>query len=237
MKMEEGDSGDKNAAETAILETSGTITSDTGARGAEDTISEGAARGVSRRKQESRRKLMAAARKLFVERGYHDTRPQDISREAGVGHGTFYLHFEDKLDCFIAFADGAATELDQVLQAHLAGKGTLEEVVREILVATAEYSVENPGVLASALTDVSVLWKGDMGRKAPATRWAEGWTQVLDELKAVGQVSADIDTRLAGYLIVGAIKQGGAYAARDQLDVRTYIDNVTALFVRALRIQ
>ena len=124
-----------------------------------------------------------------------------------------------------------------MLQAHLAGKGTLEEVVREILVATAEYSVENPGVLASALTDVSVLWKGDMGRKAPATRWAEGWTQVLDELKAVGQVSADIDTRLAGYLIVGAIKQGGAYAARDQLDVGTYIDNVTALFVRALRIQ
>lgn len=237
MMMEEKDSGDKNAAETAILETSGTITSDTGARGAGDNFSEGAARGVSRRKQESRRKLMLAARKLFVERGYHDTRPQDISREAGVGHGTFYLHFEDKLDCFIAFADAAATELDQVLQAHLAGKGTLEEVVREILIATAEYSLENPGVLASALTDVSVLWKGDMGRKAPATRWAEGWTQILDELKSIGQVAPEIDTRLAGYLIVGAIKQGGAYAARDQLDVETYIENVTQLFVRALKVQ
>ena len=180
---------------------------------------------------------MAAARKLFVERGYHDTRPQDISREAGVGHGTFYLHYEDKLDCFIAFADEAASELDAVLQVHLAGKGTLEEVVREILLATIEYSEINPGVLASSMTDVTVLWKGDMGRKAPATRWAEGWTAILDQMKQVGQVSADVDTRLAGYLIVGAIKQGGAYAARDQIDLQTYVESVTQMFVRALKVQ
>jgi AcrR family transcriptional regulator len=235
MMMEDNDSGTETAAQTAVLDSPDDTTSETGARGFGDVAVEGAARGVSRRKQESRRKLMAAARKLFVERGYHDTRPQDISREAGVGHGTFYLHFEDKLDCFIAFADEAAKELDEVLHAHLAGKGTLAEVVREILVATAEYSVANPGVLASALTDVSVLWKGDMGRKAPATRWAEGWTTVLDELKKVGQVAEDVDTRLAGYLIVGAIKQGGAYAARDQIDVNVYIENVAQLFVRALK--
>ncbi|MGV8997938.1 MAG: TetR/AcrR family transcriptional regulator [Parvibaculaceae bacterium] len=180
---------------------------------------------------------MAAARRLFVERGYHDTRPQDISREAGVGHGTFYLHFEDKLDCFIAFADEAAAELDEVLQSNLQGKGTLYEVVHEILLATVDYSAINPGVLASALTDVSVLWKGDVGRKAPATRWAEGWTQVLDQLKNVGQVAPDVDTRLAGYLIVGAVKQGGAYAQRDHIDLHTYIDGVTSLFVRALKTQ
>ncbi len=237
MITEDNDSRNKTAAETGVLETTEGSATGTGARGAEGDVSVGAAAGVSRRKQESRRKLMAAARKLFVERGYHDTRPQDISREAGVGHGTFYLHYEDKLDCFIAFADEAASELDAVLHAHLEGKGTLEEVVREILLATVEYSTANPGVLASSLTDVTVLWKGDMGRKAPATRWAEGWTAILDQMKQVGQVSADVDTRIAGYLIVGAIKQGGAYASRDQIDINTYIENVTQLFVRALKVQ
>lgn len=237
MKMEENDSRNKTAAETDVLETTEGSAIGTGVRGVGDDVSVGAVPGVSRRKQESRRKLMAAARKLFVERGYHDTRPQDISREAGVGHGTFYLHFEDKLDCFIAFGDEAATELDAVLQAHLEGKGTLEEVVREILLATVEYSALNPGVLASALTDVTVLWKGDMGRKVPATRWAEGWTAILDDMKSKGQVSADVNTRIAGYLIVGAIKQGGAYATRDQLDVGAYIESVTQLFVRALKVQ
>ena len=37
----------------------------------------------ARRKPESLAKIKKAARKLFVERGYHATRPQDIAREAG----------------------------------------------------------------------------------------------------------------------------------------------------------
>ncbi len=229
MMTEDDASGTENAAETAVLESEEGPNADTGAGGVGN--------GVSRRKQESRRKLMAAARKLFVERGYHDTRPQDISREAGVGHGTFYLHFEDKLDCFLAFTDEAANELDEFLQKHLANAGTLEAVVREILLGTFEYTSNNPGVLAAALTDVSVLWKGDAGRKAPATRWSEGWAKILDELKRAKQVADDVDCKLAGYLIVGAIKQGGAYATRDHLDHEFYIDNVTRLFVRALKVQ
>ena len=41
-----------------------------------------------RRRPESLAKLKQAARKLFVERGYDATRPQDIARQAGLGHGT-----------------------------------------------------------------------------------------------------------------------------------------------------
>ncbi len=197
----------------------------------------GAGNGTSRRKMESRRKLLAAARKLFVERGYHDTRPQDISREAGVGHGTFYLHFEDKLDCFLAFTEEAANELDVFVSQYLASAGALDEVIREILRAIFEYSDERPGVLAAALTDVTVFSTGDLSRKMPAARWAQGWTRLLDELQSKGAVAGDIDTRLAGYLIIGAIKQGGAFATRDHIDRDIFIDNMTKLFVRALRTQ
>ena len=41
-------------------------------------------------------RLRLAARELFVELGYHETRPQDIARRASVANGTFYLHFADK---------------------------------------------------------------------------------------------------------------------------------------------
>ena len=69
----------------------------------------------ARRKPESLARLKQAARKLFVERGYDATRPQDIAREAGLGHGTFYLHYADKRACFLSFVDDARRELD----AHL----------------------------------------------------------------------------------------------------------------------
>src|ERR1700689_5929988 len=65
-----------------------------------------------RRKPESLSKIKSAARKLFVERGYDATRPQDIAREAGLGHGTFYLHYPDKRACFLAFVEEAREEMD-----------------------------------------------------------------------------------------------------------------------------
>src|SRR5579871_1845751 len=70
-----------------------------------------------RRKAESLPRIKTAARKLFVERGYHATRPQDIAREAGLGHGTFYLYYPDKRACFLAFVDDARRELDVHLSA------------------------------------------------------------------------------------------------------------------------
>src|SRR3984885_6753401 len=86
---------------------------------------EGKARRV-RRKPESLSKLKHAARKLFVERGYDATRPQDIAREAGLGHGTFYLHYADKRACFLSFVDDARRELDAHLRDRRRG-ATLEE--------------------------------------------------------------------------------------------------------------
>src|SRR5580698_915939 len=86
-----------------------------------------------RRKPESQAKLKRAARKLFVERGYHATRPQDIAREAGLGHGTFYLHFPDKRACFLAFVEDARNELDEYVRAKVRPEHTLEELIANTL--------------------------------------------------------------------------------------------------------
>src|SRR6204780_4410126 len=86
----------------------------------------------TRRKPESLAKIKAAARKLFVERGYHATRPQDIAREAGLGHGTFYLHYTDKRACFLAFVEDARQELNEYV-ADARTEGTLEERIAATL--------------------------------------------------------------------------------------------------------
>ena len=75
----------------------------------------------ARRKPESLSKIKSAARKLFVERGYDATRPQDIAREAGLGHGTFYLHYPDKRACFLAFVEEARDRRWMFICARRAG--------------------------------------------------------------------------------------------------------------------
>src|SRR5664279_3671855 len=110
-----------------------------------------------RRKPESLARIKQAARKLFVERGYDATRPQDIAREAGLGHGTFYLHYPDKRACFFSFVEDARQELDAHLHARRAPGATLEQRIAANLTAIYEYADSHPGVLRAAMTDQMVI--------------------------------------------------------------------------------
>src|SRR3954469_6195006 len=98
-----------------------------------------------RRKPESLARLKQAARKLFVERGYDATRPQDIAREAGLGHGTFYLHYPDKRACFLSFVEDARLELDDHVRARRAVDASLEQMIATTLTAIYEYADSHPG--------------------------------------------------------------------------------------------
>ncbi len=48
------------------------------------------------RKLQTRRTLRDAARRCLLERGFAGASIADIAREAGVAHGTFYVHFASK---------------------------------------------------------------------------------------------------------------------------------------------
>lgn len=182
------------------------------------TNGDGGAPKTSKRRLESRRKLLAAARQLFVERGYHATRPQDISKLAGVGHGTFYLHFADKLECFLAFAAEASGELEAYVETHAEKVTTLESGVREVVLAVFEYSETNPGVLAAMFIDLNVITTEGEPGQMPADQWAEQWADNVREWSAEGEIAPDLDANLAGHAVVGILRQGGAYASRVEME-------------------
>jgi AcrR family transcriptional regulator len=186
---------------------------------------------VDRRKAESRQRLLRAARKLFIERGYHAARPQDIARAADVGHGTFYLHFADKEACFLAFAEEARAELAQFVGERLSGVDGVEPQLRALIEALLDYADENRGVLTAAMTDVSVIASARPGGKSLVERWAEEWATRLRAGARVGAIHGDYDAEVAGHAIVGLIR--GAAACGRQRRARL-IDTVVRFLVRAL---
>src|SRR5262245_38171609 len=118
------------------------------------TVRSGPATG---RRDTTRERLLTAARSLFVARGYHLTRPQDIARLAGLGHGTFYLYFPDKKACFLAFVAAAREELEQFMQPRLAGADRLDTFFAAMIGGMLDYAAANPGVLRAALADNSAI--------------------------------------------------------------------------------
>jgi AcrR family transcriptional regulator len=58
-----------------------------------------------------RGRLLEAAGRAVAEKGYAAATIEDIVRGAGVSKKTFYEHFADKLDCFLAAYEAASDEL------------------------------------------------------------------------------------------------------------------------------
>ncbi|HCX85673.1 MAG TPA: hypothetical protein DHV14_11170, partial [Micrococcales bacterium] len=60
---------------------------------------------------ENRRAILAAARRLFAERGF-EVPLSAIAREAGIGQGVLYRHFRSRLDLAIEVFDDNFLELE-----------------------------------------------------------------------------------------------------------------------------
>jgi AcrR family transcriptional regulator len=188
-----------------------------------------------RRKPDSLERLKRAARKLFVERGYHATRPQDIARDAGLGHGTFYLHFPDKRACFLAFVDEARTELDAHVRARKVQGGSLEQVIAATLGAIYDYSDSHPGVLNAAMTDESVIDAEGVQATPLLVRWGYEWAEMVRHAAADGRACNSYDADIIGQAIVGALHQTGREASRSARCREALVDNLTRFLARALK--
>jgi AcrR family transcriptional regulator len=190
----------------------------------------------TRRKPESLAKIKKAARKLFVERGYHATRPQDIAREAGLGHGTFYLHYDDKRACFLAFVEEARLELQDYVDARVAqSDGTLEHTIAATLNAIYDYSETHPGVLGAAMTDESVIDAEGVQAMPLLVRWGRDWAAHIRSSMEAGRTAPDYDADIIGQAILGAIHQTGAEGFRSRRKRQDLVDNLTRFLVRALK--
>jgi AcrR family transcriptional regulator len=74
----------------------------------------------TQQKQENRAKLLAAARKVFAEKGLGAATARDIVRETDLATGTFYNYFDDKEDAFRAvFEDFAEPARDAAREKRL----------------------------------------------------------------------------------------------------------------------
>lgn len=60
-----------------------------------------------------KRRILDAAHRLFVEKGFHQTSIQDIVNKAGISKGTFYNYFGSKNECLLAILENVQAEGDQ----------------------------------------------------------------------------------------------------------------------------
>lgn len=186
--------------------------------------------GQSRRRIDTRRRLLRAARRLFVERGFHGTRPQDIAREAGVGSGTFYLHFADKEAVFLAFAEQVQQQLIGEYEANLIGIVELRDRLAVILRTLASFGARYPGLLHVAFSDPIAIAPDEPRAWKIYDRLGEFVRLALGGNRA----TADFDLELVSHALCGFIGNASVYAARKGVPLDLLIENVVGFVERSL---
>src|SRR2546425_10946477 len=113
-----------------------------------------------RRRERTRRELLAAAVGVLAKKGIHDAKVADIAAAADIGVGTFYLHFPTKEALFDAVVDETVVRLKAAIDAaRHAARGAVARI-RAANAAFFRFAQENRGVFkivfghAAAYTDV-----------------------------------------------------------------------------------
>ncbi len=161
---------------------------------------------------ESRRDLILAAMIRVVGRkGYKETSVADVIDEAGVSRTTFYKHFEDKHECFLAAYEVLVEQVYAEVVANCNGAESWLQRVENGLATIVELFALEPELARTAIVEVAAA--GAEARQmhwdavARFTKYLEGGRELSDgrelpeniSLMSAGAVSGLIfDELLAG---------------------------------------
>jgi AcrR family transcriptional regulator len=102
----------------------------------------------ARHKRDTRGRLVAAARKLFVSRGYDQTSMEEIARRAGVSRRTCFRYFPNKEDLAFPYREARLARFDELVREAEPGEAPYAAVRRACLVMAGELMAEREAVVA-----------------------------------------------------------------------------------------
>jgi TetR/AcrR family transcriptional regulator, acrEF/envCD operon repressor len=81
-------------------------------------------------KELTRKRLIEVAIKLFGDNGILNTKTIDISKEAGVSHGTVFSHFKTQEELLVIVIEEVGDRIVSKLQELIDVNGSLEEILK-----------------------------------------------------------------------------------------------------------
>lgn len=156
-------------------------------------------------KQQTRAKVLSAARRLFSESGYEGATIRDIAAEAGMSTGAVFANFTDKSDLFreIMIADMEAL-VDAMREGASRGRGVDDALLKLFAAGYAFYKSRMP--LARAAFGIS--WLPEQGQElrnlAPVQLIQDIFTEQLNLGVERGELSQEAEVKLRSQMLFDA---------------------------------
>ncbi len=136
-----------------------------------------------RAKANRRDALLAAAARLFAERGYSGTSIEDLGAAAGVSGPALYKHFSGKQAMLAAILLDASVGLHTGGQ-HVLAHATGTAALRALISFHADFALDNADVIRVQDRDLEQLAEEDRHTvRTLQRRYVELWVDVLESLE------------------------------------------------------
>ena len=195
---------------------------------------------VTTRRTESeavrREQLLAAARKVFREKGYDGATVSDIVQEAGVAQGTFYLYFPSKRDAFFALSQQVHEIMAKTFQNAYDPAMSFEDRLQAITKAGFECARTNADIIRLIFfgaDSISIEVQVAFLKNNPVIA---SMTQMFRMDIEAGNMEP-MDPEIAARLLLGMIKNAliEAFVLGNEGDVERLKEGVTKLTINALK--
>ncbi|RZG77646.1 TetR/AcrR family transcriptional regulator [Acinetobacter sp. WCHAc060025] len=187
--------------------------------------------------------ILEAAFLEFSERGYHQTAIADIAKRVGVGHGTFYRHFENKRDIL----QHVISDTLQKIMALLTGENAPQAVnnieeyreqCQRISERLRHFAEDNPLTLKLLLLEATSI-------DVEMTKFVQGIMHMAGVLTAnylqhgveLGFFRENLDCENTGHNIVGMIMNGALRFLANPEDtesLKKYGDSIIDLIISGM---
>jgi AcrR family transcriptional regulator len=193
-------------------------------------------RTQAERSTATRGALVAAARRLFAERGYAAVGTPEVAAAAGVTRGALYHQFSDKADLFLAVYEQVEQEVTERIGELVVAAGARDPL--EALTAGAEAFLEacaEPEINRIALLDAPAVLGWEQWR-AVGLKYGLGLTEaILRAAMDAGRI-AEQPLRPLAHVLLGALDEAALYVARaeDPVAAREEMRTVLTGILRGL---
>jgi TetR/AcrR family fatty acid metabolism transcriptional regulator len=176
-----------------------------------------------------RERIIAAAAKLFGDKGYHDTTTAEIAESAGVAAGTIYIYFSSKEELLVAVFEEFLGRHMQRLREGVERETTPRDKLMRLLTLGLELMQDNPD---SARIFLSQLRQSTKMITTVAKRSSRAYKDIIEDILTEGAQTGlcrDVNVPATASMLFGAfqstvldwVADGCSYALVDMLDELT----------------
>lgn len=160
---------------------------------------------------ETRIRILAAARDAFAQHGYAKTTNGDIARAAGITTGAIYHYFDSKPALFAAVTDEVTQLVLEAFREARDRHDTFVDRFRAVLDAASRLHAEDPSLARfSAIYPMEMQRHPELGRHVDHGSTGRVWRFLMELAQAgadAGELPADMPVTDVGHML-GAVTLG-----------------------------